>query len=317
MIRLLRSPVGRASLAALVPLSAFVVLAGPGAASTTTHRPPRAGVVRAVGAENEYADVIRQIGGRFVRVLAAMRNPNTDPHEFEASPALATAVSGAELIVQNGLGYDAFMNAIESAAPSRTRRVIDVQHLLGLPDSTANPHLWYKPTTMPAVARAVAGDLSVLVPAERRYFATNLATFDASLAPWTRELAKIRAIGRSDPVAVTEPVGDYLLQAAGLDIRTPFGFEADVMNGVDPPPQDITYEEDLLVQHGVKVFVYNQQVVDTVSATLLGIAEAHRVPVVGVYETMPTPGFDYQRWMLAETTAIERAVRDGISTPRL
>ena len=32
------------------------------------------------------------------------------------------------------------------------------------------------------------------------------------------------------------------------------------------------------------------------------------MPVVGVYETMPTPGYDYQSWMLAETNAIQAAV---------
>ena len=33
---------------------------------------------------------------------AIMSNPNTDPHTFEASPAVAREVSAAQLIVQNG-----------------------------------------------------------------------------------------------------------------------------------------------------------------------------------------------------------------------
>jgi zinc/manganese transport system substrate-binding protein len=39
--------------------------------------------------------------------------------------------------------------------------------------------------------------------------------------------------------------------------------------------------------------------------------------VVGVYETMPTPGYTYQSWMLAETRALQKAVADKTSTPRL
>ena len=123
------------------------------------------GVVNAIGAENEYADVISQIGGDHVHVSSILNNPNTDPHSFESSPSVAREVSAAELIVQNGVGYDDFMNKIEAASPSSTRQVIVVAHVLGLPGDTANPHLWYDPATMPTVADAVARDLATLDPA--------------------------------------------------------------------------------------------------------------------------------------------------------
>ena len=114
------------------------------------------GKIVAVGAENEYADVIQQVGGKYVQASAIMCNPNTDPHTFEASAAVAREVGSAELVVQNGVDYDTFMSTIENAAPNSDRKVIDVQKLLGLPNSTPNPHLWYNPTTMPKVADAIA-----------------------------------------------------------------------------------------------------------------------------------------------------------------
>src|ERR1700722_13078202 len=134
------------------------------ACSPTSAGPTASGKIVAVGAENEYANVISQIGGKYVTTTAILSNPNTDPHTFESSPQVAKTVSAATLIVQNGVGYDDFMNKIESASPNSGRKVIDVQHLLGLPDSTPNPHLWYKPTTMPAVAQAIGKDLSALDP---------------------------------------------------------------------------------------------------------------------------------------------------------
>jgi len=70
------------------------------------------GVVVAVGAENEYANVIEQVGGKYVQVSAIMSNPNTDPHTFEASASVAREVSAAQLVVQNGVGYDTFMNTM-------------------------------------------------------------------------------------------------------------------------------------------------------------------------------------------------------------
>src|SRR6202044_1657383 len=103
-------------------------------------------------------------------VSAIESNPNTDPHTFEASANVANLISSAGLVVQNGLGYDTYMNKIEAAAPNAGRKVVNVQHLLGLPDSTPNPHLWYDPKTMPAVAKAVAADLGALQPAHAAYF---------------------------------------------------------------------------------------------------------------------------------------------------
>jgi zinc/manganese transport system substrate-binding protein len=277
----------------------------------------RNGVVIAVGAENEYADVIAQIGGRYVQVSSILNDPNTDPHTFEASPSVAEVVSAARLIVQNGANYDGFMNTIEAAAPNPARKVIDVQELLGLPASTANPHLWYDPRTMPLVAKTVAGDLSLLEPEHAAYFAHNLAVFDSSLEPWLRAIAQFRARFPRTSVATTEPVADYMLQAAGTENETPFPLQADIMNGVDPAPEDITFQDSLFTEHKVKVFLYNEQVTDSITQSFLGLAKADGIPVVGVYETMPTPGYDYQSWMLAEVRALENAVAHGTSTEHL
>ena len=297
--------------------AAILVALVAGACSSGAGSDP--GRIAAVGAENEYANVIGQVGGKYVHVSAIESNPNTDPHSFEASASVAQLVSSAGLVVQNGLGYDSYMNKIEAAAPNAKRRVIDVQTLLGLPDSTPNPHLWYSPTTMPAVAKALAADLSALQPAHAGYFRANLARFDASLRPWLQAIAAFKARYSGTPVATTEPVGDYMLQAAGTDNLTPFGLQADIMNGVDLPAQYVSLQDNLLRNHRVRVrvFVYNQQVVDTVTQSFLSTARQDGTPVVGVYETMPTPGYSYQSWMLAEVQALQKAVADKVSTEKL
>ena len=259
--------------------------------------------------------MISQIGGPYVNVSAIESNPNTDPHSFEASPSVAHLVSAARLVVQNGLGYDAYMNNIEAASPSSERKVIDVQTLLGLPNSTANPHLWYAPVTMPTLARALASDLSALEPAHAAYFKANATTFDDSLKPWFAALAAFAARYPKIPVATTEPVGDYMLQAAGAVIKTPFPLQADIMNGVDPAPQAVSIQDSLFSEH--RVNVYNEQVTDSLTASFLAKAKQAGIPVVGVYETMPTPGYDYQSWMLAELTALRNAVADKRSTQKL
>ena len=103
----------------------------------------------------------------------------------------------------------------------------------------------------------------------------------------------------------------------GADNLTPSVFQADIMNGVDPAPQDISLENGFFTKHKVKVFCYNQQVVDALTTSIRQTALRAGVPVVGVYETMPTPGYDYQSWMLAEMNALTKAVADKTSTQKL
>ena len=304
-------------LAAAVPLGvALLASACSSAAAPTPSSGPGAAIV-AVGAENEYANVIQQVGGKYAQVYAIMSNPATDPHTYEASSSIAQKIGSAQLVIQNGVGYDTFMNTIENAAPNSKRKVIDVQKLLGLPDSTPNPHLWYKPATMPVVANAIASDLASLDPAHASYFRANARTFISSLAAWTQAIATFKSKYPNTPVATTEPVADYMLQAAGANNMTPFPFQLNIMNGVDPSAQNVTVEKSLFTQHKVKAFLYNQQVTSSLTKSFITLAHNNGIPVVGVYETMPTPGFDYQSWMLAEVQDLQKAVVSKTSTEHL
>jgi zinc/manganese transport system substrate-binding protein len=300
----------------LIAFAAFAFAASLlGACNSGTNARP--GTIEAVGAENEYGNVISQIGGKYVSVTSILNNPNTDPHTFESSPTVAEDITSAQLIVQNGVGYDSFMNRIESASPSSSRKIIVAQNLLGLPNDTANPHLWYSPTTMPAVAEALAKDLSQIQPGHASYFHSNATKFVSSLQPWLDAIKNFKQQYSGTAAATTEPVADYMLTAMGIDNRTPWRFQADIMNGVDPAPQDISLEQGFFSAHSVKVFCYNQQVVDSLTEAIRQDALNAGVPVVGVYETMPTPGYDYQSWMLAELNAIKKAITQGLSTEHL
>jgi zinc/manganese transport system substrate-binding protein len=170
---------------------------------------------------------------------------------------------------------------------------------------------------MPAVARAIAAGLSKLQPAHAAYFRSNLANFNASLVPLHKAIAAFRARYLGTTVATTEPVADYLLQAMGIDNLTPFRFQAEIMNGVDPTPQDTTLEKGFFSGHRVKLFAYNEQVVDALTSSIRQSALQAGVPVVALYETMPTPGYNFQSWMLAEVNAIRKAVAAKVSTQHL
>ena len=296
--------------------AAWVLLCTAGCGSSPAQGGAGGGRLAVVAGENEYGDVASQIGRGYVTVYSVDSNPNTDPHTYEATPRVAQKIADANLLIENGVGYDDFMSKLASASPNSARKVINVQRLRGLPDSTPNPHLWYDPKTMPAVARALAADLSTLAPAHAPAFRANEAKFVASLQPWLDAIASFKARYGGTAAATTEPVADYLLAAMGIDNLTPFGFQADIMNGTDPSPQDVALEDSFFTQHKAKVFCYNQQVTSALTSSIRQTAIHAGVPVVSVYETMPA-GYDYQSWMMAEVAAIQKAITTGVSTEHL
>jgi zinc/manganese transport system substrate-binding protein len=276
---------------------------------------PGSSKIQAVGAENFYADVISQIGGTHVDVHSVLSNPNTDPHSYESNTVDASAVASADLIVENGVGYDAFMQKLEDASPRSERTVIDVGQIFAK-RAGDNPHLWYLPATMPRIAGLIASELSKRDPADAKEFAANRKRFVASLQPWTAQIAALNHAYKGTPVAVTEPVFNYTAEALGLVIRTPVSFQLAVEEGNDPAPQDVAAVSALLSGKTVKAFIYNQQTVEPTTSRMLDLAHKSSIPVIGVYETMPA-GLSYQQWMKAEVDAIARAIRSGVSTEKL
>jgi zinc/manganese transport system substrate-binding protein len=264
------------------------------------------GQIAAVGVETQYADVIAQIGGPYVSVVALMNNPSADPHNFEANTSVAREIAQAGVVVQNGDGYDSFVDPIETATASSRRQVLTVarlRHQVG----AANPHFWYDPSTMPLVARAVTAALSKLAPRHASYFHSRETDFLLEWSRVTRTVARARARLAGRRVATTEPVGDDLLRALGLVNVTPWRFQADVMNGVDPSPEDLATQESLLARHRVYALVYNAQVQSPVTSALRAAASSHAVATVAVSEIM-APHDHVQRWFAAAVARLLAAL---------
>jgi zinc/manganese transport system substrate-binding protein len=298
-------PYGRASCMAV----GLTVLLLPALAGCSASGGSSDGKIHAVAGENFYGDLVSRVGGDLVSVTSILNDPNVDPHTYESSPQNAEAVADATLVVENGLGYDAFLDSLLGASPRSDRKVVDVQKLLGLTDG-ANPHIWYDPATMPKVARAVADALESLQPASRSTFEANLNTYLDSLAPLTAKIAEIQGRYPATPVAYTEPVPRYLLDALGFRVLTPDGFAKSIEDGTDPTAADVAAQQDLLTGHRVKVLLYNNQATSPVTESIKTLAGQCGVPVVGMSETMPA-GKSFVDWQLTQLNAIESALGGG------
>jgi zinc/manganese transport system substrate-binding protein len=263
------------------------------------------GPLHIVAAENFYGDMARQIAGPEAAINAILSNPNQDPHDFEASPATARLIADADLVIYNGADYDPWMDSLLKASPSPTRLALVAAALMNR-RSGDNPHLWYDPATMPAVARALAEELERRDPPHKGAYADRLSAYLASLKPLADKIAELKAKYAGVPVTATEPVFGYMAKALGFTMRNE-RFQIAVMNGTEPSIGDVAAFEDDLKNHQVRVLFYNSQVSDDLTGRLQKLARDSKVPVVGVSETEP-PDTNFEQWMLNQLVDLDKAL---------
>lgn len=270
---------------------------------------PAASRVVIVAAENFYGDIVGQIGGNHVAVTSIIIDPNVDPHEYETNAKDAAAVANARLIIQNGLGYDAFLDRLMKASPNPHRKLIVVAELTGHTKGD-NVHLWYDPSTIPNLAQAIFEALVQIDSANTTSYRNRYRAFQASLPALTQAIAGLKGQYAGTPVAATEPVFGYMAQAVGLNVITPTAFQKAIEEGEDPPAAAIAQMEDHLKKRQVKLLLYNTQTASPITKRVQQLAKQAGVPVVGVSETLP-PGKSFQQWMLSQLEQIRLALSQG------
>ena len=125
--------------------------------------------ISVVAAENFYGDVVKQLGGSHVSVKSILSDPNVDPHEYESNVQNAEEVSKAQLVIENGLGYDTWMDQLLSASPNPNRIVLVAGNIADH-KLTDNPHVWYGFDNMATITQAITTDLKKLDNADSSTF---------------------------------------------------------------------------------------------------------------------------------------------------
>jgi zinc/manganese transport system substrate-binding protein len=253
-----------------------------------------------VAAENFYGGVARQIAGPSATITSILTNPNQDPHEFQTDAGTAKAVEDADIVIYSGIGYDDWMQKLLGLTGKPGRSVICVADLIGAKPGD-NPHIWYNPRTMPALAEKLGAILNEPQKA---------AVFENTLAPVTAKIAEIKAAHAGTPVTATEPVFGYMADALGFKMLN-YSFQIAVMNDTEPSFKDTSDYEKSLTSGEVKMLFYNSQVTDPVTQRMQSIAKDHHVPVVGVTETQPPELKTYADWMLSELNGVEKAFAEA------
>lgn len=321
----------------LAPLSlaAASVLLLAGCASAAGEETADDGAVQVVASTNVYGQIAEAIGGDAVEVTSIVTSGSQDPHSFEPSAQDQLAVSRADLILENGGGYDAFIDALIESSGTEAHVITAAEHSHDWPENAGheeegehteqahaedahdhgdhahvegfNEHVWYDPHTMVHVAEAIAAELTALAPDQADAIAANLEDFSAGITELEDALAALAATDAGAKVFVTEPVPLYLVTAAELDNITPEAFTEAVEEGQDVPPATLLEARDLLAAGDVRVVIVNAQTGGAETEEVIREAESGSIPVVEFAETLPE-GQTYLSWMDENIAALADAL---------
>lgn len=255
---------------------------------------------------DQWGDVVSELGGACATVKTVVASSSVDPHDYEPSPADAASFTGAGLVVVNGAGYDAWATRLAATAAPGVP-VVNAAEVTGTPNG-ANPHLWYRPSAVTAVADAVTAEFGKLNPRAGDYFNQRRSLFATAMAPYTAALGTIRAAGAGKSYAATETVFDYQAQALGLVNKTPEGYQRASRNESDPSPGDIDAFRRILADKQVDVLIYDTQTQGSIPEQIRSAAERAAVPVVDITETVPPGQHSFEGWQYAQLVALGKAL---------
>lgn len=289
-----------------------------------------------VASTNVYGDIAATIAGDLATVTSIIDSAAQDPHSYEASAQDQLAIAGADLVIENGGGYDPFIDLlVEGSGTSAV--VVSATEVAGLADTShshdddhaegeahaddeahseddghghiegVNEHVWYDVHVMGDVAIAIATELSELDSANAAVYEQNLAAWLSELDVLEGELESVAAQVGGGAVATTEPVPAYLLAELGLDDETPAEFVEAIEEGADVPPLALQQTLDLIASGEIRLLAYNEQTASPETERVRAAAEAAGIPVVSFTETLPEAQ-DYVSWMRANIEAVAQAL---------
>jgi zinc/manganese transport system substrate-binding protein len=307
----------RAKFVSPLVISAVVVsLALAGCSSTagatsTAGTTSGGGAIRVVASTNVYGDIASKIGGNLVKVDSIISDPSQDPHSYEADAQVQLALSKAQVVIENGGGYDDFVDTLLKGANNPKAVVLNASDISGYDQNPKNgqfnEHLWYDFPTMQKVVDRIAASLTTIDPSGSTAFAANAKKFTDSLTTLEADEASLKSSFAGEGAAITEPVPLYMLEASGLVNKTPAAFSKAIEDGTDVSPVVLKDTLALFNQGSVKLLAYNEQTSGPETEQVLAAAKSAGIAIIPVRETLPS-GKDYLGWMTDTLAALKAAL---------
>jgi zinc/manganese transport system substrate-binding protein len=294
---------------AALALAAVAAVAGCGSSGTTrasaTVGDPKFTVV---AGENFWGSIAGQLAGNRATVKSIIVNPDTDPHDYQATAADSRTIAEAKMAIVNGVGYDTWMSKAVAANPVDGRVTLDVGSLLGLKEGD-NPHQWYSPSSVLRVVDAIVAGYKKLDPADRSYFDAQRQKFlTQGLAQYNALRKQIRAKYSGVPVGYSESIFQPLGADLGLKLLTPATFADAVSEGTDISARDKQTVDRQAETKQIKVWVYNSQNATPDVKRINQLAQAGGIPIATVTETLSPASDSFEQWQAAQLRQLEAAL---------
>ncbi|TAK68840.1 MAG: ABC transporter substrate-binding protein [Actinomycetota bacterium] len=303
----LRRPVAAAAVAAVLALAGCATGSSGTSTSTATGTAPcpvaPADVTVTV---DQWAGIVADLAGSCAAVQTVITASAGNPHDYEPTPKDAARLAAADLVVQNGLGYDAWADRLlEASKPGPV--VVDAGKVVKGTDGD-NPHVWFSPAAVSAVADAVTSSLKTVSPGATDYFAACRAAWQQAMAPYRDAIARLTTKSAGRSYAATEPVFDLMAQAIGLADHTPAGYRSAAANESEPAPGDVAELLQVISDRSVDVLIFNTQTEGAIPEQVRDAAHAAGVPIVEVTETAPAGSESFLQWQLGLLDDLDRAL---------
>ncbi|HEY3924055.1 MAG TPA: zinc ABC transporter substrate-binding protein [Acidothermaceae bacterium] len=302
-----RAAGGRGSSCLFVAL-ALVVVTG----CATNHVAPQdapGAPLHVVAAENFWGSIATQLGGDKVDVQSIITNPDTDPHDYDPSAADARDIAKANVVIENGIGYDPWVSKLLAADHVSEQHVINVGTLVGVADG-GNPHRWYNPTDVHTVIAAITAAYKAADPADATYFANQQGNYETTgLAKYNSVIDQIKTTYAGTPVGASESIFAMIAPALGLNLLTPPTFLRAISEGTDPTSADKQTIDNQIKTHAIKVYVYNSQNATPDVQAQVDEAKAAGIPVTTITETLSPASATFQDWQVAQLVALQAALK--------
>jgi len=295
------------TVALVIAASVLLAACGSSGSGSPGGAPKAAGVIEVVAAENFWGSIASQIGGAHAHVVSIITNPDTDPHDYEPTAGDARTLATAQVVIENGIGYDPWA-ARFVAADSGHPTVLNVGDLVGVADG-GNPHRWYNPADVQTVIGQLVRDFQQLDPADSSYFTRQQTQFNTTgLADYNATIASIKAKYAGTKVGASESIFAMLAPALGLDLITPPSFLKAISEGTDVSAADKQTIDHQIQNHEIKIYVYNSQNVTPDVQAQLAAVKAQKIPYATITETLTPASASYQQWQTTQLRGIEAAL---------
>lgn len=257
---------------------------------------------------NAWGSIASQLGGDRVQATSLITNPDTDPHDYQPAAGDARSVATARVVVENGIGYDAWADKLIASSPNPQRTVINVGDTVGVPKD-GNPHQWYSPDSVNKVIDAITNAYKAADPADASYFDQQRQQYlDQGLAKYHQEINTIKSTYGGTPIGASESIVSPLSEALGLQLLTPAEFLKAISEGTDPSPADKATIDQQIASKAIKVYVFNSQNSTPDIQAQVDAAKKQGIPVTTVTETLAPATATFQDWQSTQLSQLADAL---------